>query len=489
VSELVVLLDGREAGVVRQSRGRLTFGYSRSWRDAPGAYPLSLSMPLAAAEHPHGAIDPFIWGLLPDNEHVLAAWGRRFQVSPRNPFALVAHVGEDCPGAVQFVRPERLEAATRNGPPEVDWLTEAQVAERLRRLRIDIAAWRSPGDVGQFSLAGAQPKTALLFDGQRWGVPQGRTPTSHILKPPTPDLDGHAENEHICLCLARSLGLPTATSEVRRFEDVTAIVLERYDRVRTADLAAEEEARAAAKAAEAALYAASEDARTAALSAATAAADAAAAFESARVMRRFSETTPVYRAHQEDFCQALAVHPTRKYQRDGGPGPTEVVRLLRAVERPQPRGKGRNDPVGEPSDEESFIDALVFNWLIGGTDAHAKNYSIVLGAGGLVRLAPLYDVASILPYPDVDAERIKLAMKIGDAYRLRDVDWRQWEKSAAGLGVDRERLVARARAMARALPDALSDVCADFRASGGDHPIVARVEAALVARARRIAAE
>ena len=198
-SELVVLLDGREdrsrSAVAGTADVRL---FRPKLARRPGRLSNVPSMPLAAAEHPHGAIDPFIWGLLPDNEHVLAAWGRRFQVSPRNPFALVAHVGEDCPGAVQFVRPERLEAATRNGPPEVDWLTEAQVAERLRRLRIDIAAWRSPGDVGQFSLAGAQPKTALLFDlRQRMRRSAGdKTPTSHILKPThPPDLDGHAGGE------------------------------------------------------------------------------------------------------------------------------------------------------------------------------------------------------------------------------------------------------------------------------------------------------
>ncbi len=45
-----------------------------------------------------------------------------------------------------------------------------------------------------------------------------------------------------------------------------------------------------------------------------------------------------------------------------------------------------------------FADALIWNWLIAGTDAHAKNYSLLL-AGDQVRLAPLYDIASALPYP------------------------------------------------------------------------------------------
>lgn len=50
-------------------------------------------------EHGHARIEPWLWGLLPDNEAILARWGQRFQVSPRNPWGLLAHVGEDCAGA------------------------------------------------------------------------------------------------------------------------------------------------------------------------------------------------------------------------------------------------------------------------------------------------------------------------------------------------------------------------------------------------------
>ena len=74
--------------------------------------------------------------------------------------------------------------------------SEAEIAARIRQLREDQSAWRRPGDTGQFSLAGAQPKTALLLQDGRWGVPSGRIPTTHILKPPSADFDGHAENEH-----------------------------------------------------------------------------------------------------------------------------------------------------------------------------------------------------------------------------------------------------------------------------------------------------
>jgi serine/threonine-protein kinase HipA len=143
-------------------------------------------MPLASPEHKHELINSFLWGLLPDNEKILEDWSRKYHVSPRNAFGLISHVGEDCAGAIQFVRPERREEMAReSAEAEVEWLSEDDIAERLRNLRRDHSAWRTPADTGQFSLAGAQPKTALLWDNGRWGIPSGRTPTTHIVKPPT----------------------------------------------------------------------------------------------------------------------------------------------------------------------------------------------------------------------------------------------------------------------------------------------------------------
>ena len=90
-NRLIALLAGREVGTVHYKNARLSFVYSDAWRADPNAYPLSLSMPLASAEHGHARIEAFLWGLLPDNDRVLENWGKRFQVSPRNVFRLIAH--------------------------------------------------------------------------------------------------------------------------------------------------------------------------------------------------------------------------------------------------------------------------------------------------------------------------------------------------------------------------------------------------------------
>ena len=416
-TQLIALANGREMGIVTYRNARLSFVYDELWRQGPNAYPLSLSMPLASAQHGHSRIEPFLWGLLPDNDRVLENWGRRFQVSPRNPFRLIANVGEDCAGAVQFVRPERLEPL-RAEPArrEIQWLTEDDLAERLRTLRVDHAAWRAAADTGQFSLAGAQPKTALLNQRGRWGVPSGRTPTTHILKPPTGEWDGHAENEHFCLKLARACGLVVPNSSVERFRDEIAIVIERYDRMTIAG-------------------------------------------------QRL-------RVHQEDMCQAVGLHPTRKYENEGGPGVRRIVELLR-----------QNSSAGD-EDVQTFLDAIAFNWLIAGTDGHAKNYALLLGGEGAVRLAPFYDVASVLPYRNVNLAKAKLAMKLGGEYRLRNIGLREWRRLAEDVRTDAGALIARLQAMAAGLPDLIATVQKEIAAAGLNHPILRKLAQRLTTRAK-----
>ena len=226
MTELAVIANRRRLGAVTRSRGGdLSFVYDAEWRQDPDAFPLSLSMPLRADPYPRVSIEPWLAGLLPDDEDVLRAWSARFQVSRRNVFGLLGEVGEDCAGAVQFVRPERLDEFLEVAPPSVEWLTEGEVGRRLAELRLDPALGRHPADPGRFSLPGVQPKTALLFEDGRWGLPAGATPTTHILKPENRRFPGLVENEHLCLRVARAVGLPAATSRMDRFGDQLALVV------------------------------------------------------------------------------------------------------------------------------------------------------------------------------------------------------------------------------------------------------------------------
>lgn len=397
---LAVLLSGTLAGNIYQSStGTLRFVYDDDWRQAEDAFPLSLSMPLAAVEHRDDAITAFLWGLLPDNERTLDQYGRIFGVSSRNPVALLRHIGADCAGAVQLVPPEKtgeILSAARDGGME--WLDEHDVARELRTARARGIPGVSAGTVGQFSLAGAQPKIALIQEDGRWGRPSGRIPTTHILKPPSGQFSAFAENEHFCLELAAALKLGAVQSRVMTFADEVAIVVTRFDRVK--------------------------------------------------------QGRQYVRIHQEDICQALGVMPTRKYEREGGPGIAAIITLLRDVS------------INPAEDIERFIQATALNWVIAATDAHAKNYALLLGPRGEVRLAPFYDILSYLPYADAALHKVKLAMKIGSKYLVKRVTRSSWDTFAESSGLSTKDVLQNVAAVLELLP-AIADRVADNSIEAG----------------------
>lgn len=419
MKSLHVLMGGIPMGKLTQaSTGRLTLEYLESWTRSPLAFPLSFSLPITAREHAGKTLENFLWNLLPDNEETLKAWGREYQVSHRNAFALLGKVGEDCAGAVQFVTDEWLSNNVSGG--EITWIDEKEVEARLRRLNED-RTWtgRRPSDRGHFSLAGAQPKMALLLEGGRWGVPSGRVATTHILKPPLAHLNGTTENEHACLRLASRLGLTVAESAVGHFGDQVAIVVTRYDRER-------------------------------------------------------DEAGSVRRYHQEDLCQALSVHPDTKYQKDGGPSPEAIAGILAQTT--------------DPADAlERFLRALVFNFLIGGTDAHAKNFSLIHLPGRKSFMAPLYDLISYDPYVDDEAEfrSLKMAMKIKH-YEFENVMPRHWEALSGSFRTSPDQIISVIKEFACAIPDEIAAIRDQCVAEGLVHPVLTTMVDRLAQRCERV---
>lgn len=406
---LNVLLSGRVAGKLETDAfGNPRFSYSPEWRETADAYPISLSLPLLQPRFDHEKVASVLWGLLPDNENLLQRWGTHFHVSPRNPVALLSHVGEDCAGAVQFVSDDRLADVLGGADDGTIDLADKDVEERLAGLRQTHGVGRHTDEVGHFSLAGAQSKIALMRKhGGGWAIPSGRTPTTHILKPPGGEYDGFVENEIFCLRLARNLGMPAAHAEKITVGAESAICVERYDR------------------------------------------------------EQLGGTW--HRLHQEDFCQALSVMPHLKYQNQGGPGPADLANVL-WEHSSQPR-----------ADVETLMKALIFNYLIGGTDAHAKNYSLLFGAGGAIRLAPLYDISSAFPYPSLQKRKIKMAMKIGSHYRWWDIRLEDWQATASSMRLDKVEVLHRLVEMATELPPAASNLLATFEDEGMGHPVLERL--------------
>jgi serine/threonine-protein kinase HipA len=116
---------------------------------------------------------------------------------------------------------------------------------------------------------------------------------------------------------------------------------------------------------------------------------------------------------------------------------------------------------------------------MGGTDAHAKNYSVLI-APGSVRLAPFYDLISILPYARrVHYRQARLAMRIDREYLLWKIRRRHWEGLAVRSGLDPAPLVDRVGELMATVPGAVSRAATEVRNEGVTHEIVDRVETAV----------
>ncbi len=399
---LLVCLDGRVAGVLQPIEAGVTFRlrYQEEWRRDPGAYPLSLSLPLAAAEHQGPAVRHYLRGLLPDNPARLQEISVRFGVSPDDPYAVLAMMGEDCPGAVQFVVPARHAALADQESDEITWLEREEVVELVQALHARSDAAAHYLETGRFSLPGALPKLALRWDpeGRRWGLPRGRAASTHILKPPLRGVPFHTENEYVCLELARAAGLGTARAERVRFGELQVLVVERYDRSVEAGI--------------------------------------------------------VRRLHQEDLAQALGRDPALKYVGQGAPGVREIVELLRGH--------------APHRDLEAFVDALAFNWVIVGTDAHPRNYSILIGAGGSVHLAPLYDLASACGFSQesrIPPGARNAPLVIGDRRMFGEIDRAAWEAEFRAIRYEK-RGISRVRDVVERISSALPEVAGRAEAEG-----------------------
>jgi serine/threonine-protein kinase HipA len=420
---LLVCLEEQVAGALDSVGSHIRLSYSETWLNSRGAYPLSQSLPLLAEQLTGAPVVNFLWGLLPDNERTLNAWSRRFHVSARNPAALLANVGEDCAGAVQFVREERLDEvlATNKEVPKIAWLDDSDLERRIRQLTQDPGATRENAAEGQFSLSGAQVKTALYLDAkrQRWGIPEGRTPTTHILKPVANNFDGFAENEHFCLTLARRVGLAAARTEWRSIGGIPTLIAERYDRL--------------------------------------------------ELNGRW------HRIHQEDCCQAFGIHPGSKYENEGGPGFANIMGLLDTT----------NDPEVD-RDRMMKTACLIYLLAATDAHSKNFSLLYGRGEDQpSMRLAPLYDIASAWPYPrQIPPPKMKLAMRIGRHYKMREIHSRHFVDLAKVCHYPASKLMATLSDLSEQLPDEAVSVREEFRKTSIAHNAMDRLIDGLVAQCR-----
>jgi len=350
---LYVFMNGELIGKLYKShKGSLIFIYTDSWINTPSARPISLSMPLVDREFSGDVVYNYFDNLLPDNKNIRDKIQKKFQIKTSHPFDLLANIGRDCIGAIQIV-PENHEDFKKEIIARP--LQHTEIAKILKGYQDYPLGMVNIEDDFRISIAGAQEKTAFLYEQGQWCLPLSTTPTTHIFKLPIGfinnfrqqmDLTDSCENEWLCSKIAENFGIPVAPCEILYFEDVKVLSIRRFDR------------------------------------------------------RKSKDNSWIVRLPQEDICQALGFSPNLKYQADGGPGIKEIMNLLLGSSAPN-------------SNRDLFYKSQVLFWLLAAIDGHAKNFSIFIQPQGKYNLTPLYDIMSAFPLmakKQLNENKIKMAM-------------------------------------------------------------------------------
>jgi serine/threonine-protein kinase HipA len=405
---LDVYLNEDLAGRLREDRGQLLSAYDRAWLDSGRFIPLSVTMPRQAEEFPNEITRAFFDNLLPEGD-IRAGIAKLKRVSERNTFGLLEEIGGDCAGAISLW-PEGEEPRKHEGYIEV-------TDERLNKVPADMQ--KRPllmiEEELRLSLAGAQDKLPVYYDGARLFLPKGSAPSSHILKPGAAGFPRMPANEHYCMRLAAALQLPVPLTTILRKPSPLYLV-RRYDRSTGPDGA-------------------------------------------------------LTRIHQIDFCQALNLPSAKKYEKEGGPGLSACFDVI-ATYSTQPA-----------KDRLHLISWVIFNYLIGNADAHAKNLSLLITSEG-ISLAPFYDLISTAVYPDLT---LNLALKVGGENRPEWIQERHWE-AFAGISGANPRIVWKIMAeLSTAITQKAGELLADLGLENDEHDILEKICSLVEARASQLA--
>ena len=356
--------------------GSLSLRYADRWLQTAAAFPLSVTMPHRAEPYPSNVITPWLANLLPEEDQ-LKVLTRSLGLNQADVLAVLAEIGGDTAGALSFG------AATARPLWDYTPLTSFyETADPRLALEVHFEdLGRRPFLVGEEgvrqSLAGGQKKSALAVLGPD-GAPVLRLPQEgDVLAIP---LNGAPST---LILKPDNPNLPGITeNEVWCLHMAQAIGIE----------AAQSTILQSTK-------------RT--------------AIGVLRYDRRLGRSGQLLRLHQEDFAQANGLPPGRKYERGTLPG-LDLKTLLQT---------GRHVSA---TDALALLDQVIFNILVANTDAHAKNYSLILPVGAAPRLAPIYDVSTVLSWPHV----VKTYAQFIDGKQRRPetVSGRHWEAIARDIG-------------------------------------------------------
>ena len=318
--------------------------------------------------------------------------------------SILAELGKECLGAIKIVEGQDDEVSGY----------ELLSAERVKALAAE-GATKSTEILLEthLSLTGASGKVGLYYNAadKTWYLPKGDAPSTHIVKQSHVRHKQIVLNEQLCIQTAKRIGITVPESFIvshgsQADEDI--------------------------------LYA------------------------SARYDRPLSNNKELnglkcpYRIHQEDFAQALGIFAADKYEKTPSGYMARMFELL------------RNNSSNPIEDQMALLRIIIFNYLIGNTDCHVKNFSLLYSEDlKSKRLAPAYDLVATRVYrttPD-------MSFYIGDEANIARINRGQFEMAASEIGLSSNLVLRNFDDVANKLEKAMADAAEDLAEKGFENAI------------------
>lgn len=345
------------------------FSYSEQYLQDDHAEPVSISLPLQKESFSERQTRQFFEGLLPEG-FTRRSVAQWLHLDENDYLSILHKLGRECLGAIcVLAEGETLDASYQR-------ITEQQVKELAAE-----GAQKSAEIVtkSHLSLTGASGKVGLYFDeaeGQ-WYYPEGTAPSTHIVKQSHVRLDGIVTNEQLSMMAAAKCGIEVPESFIidlgSGMEHEVLYATRRYDRT----------------------------------------------FEGGTKL--ITELPCPLRLHQEDFAQALGIPASAKYEKNHGGYMQKMFALLRQYSA---------NPI---IDQHKLWDIIVFCYLLGNTDAHIKNFSLLYGKNlRSKRLAPAYDLVSTTVYESSTRE---MAFSIGNDILIDHINEKSFREAASAIQI------------------------------------------------------
>lgn len=224
---------------------------------------ISLKMPRSIKTYYHKTVYAFFENLLPEGD-ILELLAKGKGVSQNNPFSLLSVIGEDCAGAIHLHTDKPT--TTTKLPKVISDSEFNQIINNTSNARFIYQKGI------RLSLAGAQDKTTVLIEDDKFYAPNFSHPSTHIVKFDNKQFPNILYNELFCTLLAGALGLATSQMELITKEGTPYLLIERFDRIKNSN--------------------------------------------------------GTKRLHQEDFCQLQTVISKNKHQKEGGPAFQNVINII-----------------------------------------------------------------------------------------------------------------------------------------------------------------